>query len=149
MPKPVFDGKLSCIFRGLFLLFLGILGVLMLIFAFLTPKRHVLIQKDIFRCISWNLPITGVGCTLVQEPKEGEKMPSRLYVEYLPASDPLRKCYEIWHGGSSRVHNCSDRCWSAPVNRFRCVVTPKLGPFHWQGPLGLLHCCSRYRGNAW
>ena len=54
MQKPVFDGKFSKshVFGGHFLLFLGILGVLMLIFAFLTPKRHFLIRKDIFRCIS-------------------------------------------------------------------------------------------------
>ena len=72
-----------------------------------------------------------------------------VYVGYLPASDRLCKCYEIWQGGSPRVRNRSDRCWSTPVNRFRCVATPKLGPFHWQGPSGLLHCGSRYRGNAW
>ena len=152
MLKPVFDGKFSKshVFGGHFLLFLGILGVLMLIFAFLTPKRHFLIRKDIFRCISWNFPISGVGCTLVQEPEKGEKNAiEAVYVGYLPTSDPLCKCYETWHGGSCRVRNHSDRCWSSPVNRFRCVATPKLGPFHWQGPSGLLHCSSRYRGNAW
>ena len=152
MQKPVFDGKFSKsqVFWGHFLLFLGILGVLMLIFAFLTPKRHFLIRKDIYRCISWNSPISGVGCTLVQEPKKGEKNAiEAVYVGYLPTSDPLCKCYETWHGGSCRVRNRSDRCWSTPVNRFRCVATPKLGPFHWQGPSGLLHCGSRYRGNAW
>ena len=141
---------LSHVFGGHFLLFLGILGVLMLNFAFLTPKRHFLIRKDIFRCISWNFLTSGVGCTLVQEPKKGEKNAiEAVYVGYLPASDPLCKCYETWHGGSCRVRNRSDRCWSTPVNRFRCVATPKLGPFHWQGPSGLLHCGSRYRGNAW
>ena len=152
MLKPVFDGKFSKshVFGGHFLLFLGILGVLMLNFAFLTPKRHFLIRKDIFRCISWNFLTSGVGCTLVQEPKKGEKNAiEAVYVGYLPASDPLCKCYETWHGGSCRVRNRSDRCWSTPVNRFRCVATPKLGPFHWQGPSGLLHCGSRYRGNAW
>ena len=82
MQKPVFDGKFSKshVFGGHFLLFLGILGVLMLIFAFLTPKRHFLIRKDIFRCISWNFLTSGVRCTLVEEPKKGEKMPSRLYM---------------------------------------------------------------------
>ena len=135
---------LSRVFGGHFLLFLGILGVLMLNFAFLTPKRHFLIRKDIFWCISWNFLTSGVGCTLVQEPKKGEKNAiEAVYVGYLPASDPLCKCYEIWHGGSPRVRNRSDRCWSTPVNRFRCVATPKLGPFHWQGPSGLLHCGSR------
>ena len=49
-------------------------------FCVFTPKRHFLIRKDIFRCISWNFPISGVGCTLVEEPKKGEKMPSRLYM---------------------------------------------------------------------
>ena len=54
MLKPVFDGKFSKsrVFGGHFLLFLGILGVLMLNFAFLTPKRHFLIRNDIFWCIS-------------------------------------------------------------------------------------------------
>ena len=52
----------------------------MLNFAFLTPKRHFLIRKDIFWCISWNFLTSGVGCTLVQEPQKGEKMPSRLYM---------------------------------------------------------------------
>ena len=123
---------------GHFLLFLGILGELTLNLAFLTPKRHFLIRKDIYRCISWNSPISGVGCTLVQEPPK--KCHLGLYVGYLPESDPLCKCYETWHGGSCRVPNRSDRFWSTPVNRFRCVATPKLGPFHWQGPSGLLHC---------
>ena len=54
MQKPGFDGKFSKshVFGGHFLLLFGILGVLMLSFAFLTPKRHFLIRKDIFRCIS-------------------------------------------------------------------------------------------------
>ena len=43
---------LSRVLGGHFLLFLGILGVLVLNFAFLTPKRHYLIRKDIFWCIS-------------------------------------------------------------------------------------------------
>ena len=141
----------SRVFGGHFLRFLGILGVLMLNFKFLTPKRHYLIRKDIFWCISWNFLTSGVGCTLVQEPPPPKKKNAieAVYVGYLPASDPLCKCYEIWHGGSSRVRNRSDRCWSTPVHRFRCVATPKLGPFHWQGPSGWLHCGSRYRGNAW
>ena len=114
--------------------------------AFLTPKRHFLIRKDIYRCISWNSPISGVGCTLVQEPpKRWKNAIEDVYVGCLPESDPLCKCYETWHGGSCRVRNRSDRCWSTPVNRFRCVATPKLSPCHRQGPSG----CSRYRGNAW
>ena len=63
-----------------------------------------------------------------------------VYVGYLPTSDPLCKCYETWHGGSCRVPNHSDRCWSSPVNQFRRVATPKLSSFHRQGPSCLLHC---------
>ena len=57
-----------------------------------------------------------------------------VYVGCLPESDPLCKCYETWHGGSYRVRNRSDRCWSTPVNRFRCVATPKLSQTR---PIGL------------
>ena len=129
MLKPVFDGKFSKshVFGGHFLLFFGILGVLMLNLAFLTPKRHFLIRKDIYRCISWNSPISGVGRTLVQEPPP-KKCHLGLYVGCLPESDPLCKCYETWHGGSCPLCNHSDQFWSTPVNRFRCVATPKLGP---------------------
>ena len=47
MQKPVFDGKFSKshVLGGHFLLFLGILGVLMLNFAFLTPKGTSLSEK--------------------------------------------------------------------------------------------------------
>ena len=108
-------------------------------FSVLTPKRHFLIRKDIYRCISWNSPISGVGCTLVEEPQKVKKMPSRtVYVGCLPESDPLCKCHETWHGGSCQVRNRSDCCWSTLVNRFRCVATPKLSPCHRQGPSGLL-----------
>ena len=41
-------------------------------------------------------------------------------------------------GGSKTAVFCGRPSWTAP-NRFRCVATPKLGPFHWQGPSGLLH----------
>ena len=140
---PRFGGSFFAIFCDF--------GVLTLNLAFLTPKRHFLIRKDIYRCISWNSPISGVGCTLVEEPpKKGEKNAIEdVYVGCLPESDPLCKFYETWHGGSRRVRNHSDRFWSTPVNRFRCVATPKLSPCHRQGPSGLLHCGSRYRGNAW
>ena len=142
MLKPVFDGKFSkshVFVGGSFFAIFGILGVLTLNLAFLTPKRHFLIRKDIYRCISWNSPISGVGCTLVEEPKKVKKMPSRMYMlGVCRTSDPLCKCYETWHGGSCRVRNRSDRCWSTPVNRFRCVATPKLSPCHRQGSWGLL-----------
>ena len=54
MLKPVFDGKFSKshVLGGHFWLFFAILGVLTLNLAFLTPKRHFLIRKDIYRCIS-------------------------------------------------------------------------------------------------
>ena len=53
MLKPVFDGKFSSpTFWGSFLAIFAILGVLTLNLAFLTPKRHFLIRKDIYRCIS-------------------------------------------------------------------------------------------------
>ena len=107
------------------------------------PKRHLLV---------YFMKLSDKRCGLhpsSRTPKRWKNAIEAVYVGYLPASDPLCKCYEIWHGGSSRVRNRSDRCWSTPVNRFRCVATPNLGPFHWQGPSGLLHCGSRYRGNAW
>ena len=73
------------------------------------------------------------------QPQKGEKNAIEdVYVGCLPESDPLCKCHETWHGGSCRVRNRSDRCWSTPVNRFLCVVTPKLSPCHRQGPSGLL-----------
>ena len=108
--------------------------------AVLTPKRHFLVPKDVYRCISWNSPMSGVGCTLVQEPPPQKKKNAieDVYVGCLPESDPLCKCYETWHGGSYRVCNRSDRCWSTPVNRFRCDATRKLSPCHRQGPSGLL-----------
>ena len=107
------------------------------------PKRHLSV---------YFMKLSDKRCRLHPSSRtpKGEKMPSRLYMLGIcRTSDPLCKCYETWHGGSCRVRNRSDRCWSTPVNRFRCVATPKLGPFHWQGPSGLLHCGSRYRGNAW
>ena len=79
MLKPVLNGKFSKshVLGGHFwLCFCDFRGV-NLKFSVLTPKRHFLIRKDIYRCISWNSPISGVGCTLVQEPP---KMPSRMYM---------------------------------------------------------------------
>ena len=73
MLKPVLMAKFSPTFWGSIFAIFGILGVLMLNFAFLTPKRHFLIRKDIFRCISWNFLTSSVGCTLVQEPKKVKK----------------------------------------------------------------------------
>ena len=139
MLKPVFDGKFSSpTFWGSFFSIFAILGVLTLNLAFFTPKRHFLIRKDIYRCISWNSPISGVGCTLVQEPPQKKCHHDDIYVGHLSESDPLCKCYETWHGGSCQVRNHSDRFWSTPANRFRCVATPKLSPCHRQGPWGLL-----------
>ena len=81
MLKPVFDGKFSkSHVLGVIFCYFWILGVLMLNLAFLTPKRHFLIRKDIYRCISWNSPISGVGCTLVSRTPKRWKMPSRMYM---------------------------------------------------------------------
>ena len=65
---------LSPTFLGVIFYYFWILGVLMLNLGVLPPKRHFLIRKDIYRCISWNSPISGVGCTLVQEPKNAIEM---------------------------------------------------------------------------
>ena len=117
----------SHVFGGHFLLFLGILGVLMLNFAFFTPKRHFLIRKDIFRCISWNFLTSGVGCTLVQEPKKVKKMPSRLYM--------LGICRQV-----TPYANVMKLGTVGLVGYVIALTT--VGP----GPSGLLHC---YCGNAW
>ena len=151
MQKPVFDGKFSKshVLGVIFCYFWDFRGVNVKFSVFDPqkalpyPKRHLPV---------YFMKLSDKRCRLHPgsrtPPPKKKKCHLGLYVGYLPESDPLCKCYETWHGGSCRVRNRSDRFWSTPVNRFRCVATPKLGPFHRQGPSGLLHCGSRYRGNA-
>ena len=96
------------------------------------PKRHLPV---------YFMKLSDKRCRLHpswRTPKRWKNAIEDVYVGCLPESDPLCKCHETWHGGSCRVRNRSDRCWSTPVNRFRCVATPKLSPCHRQGPSGLL-----------
>ena len=151
MLKPVFDGKFSVPrFWGSFFAIFGDFRGVNVKFCVFDPQKALPYPK---RHLSvYFMKLSDKRCRLhpSSRTQKGEKNAiEAVYVGYLPASDPLCKCYETWHGGSCRVRNRSDRCWSTPVNRFRCVATPNLGPFHWQGPSGLLHCGSRYRGNAW
>ena len=79
------------------------------------PKRHLSV---------YFMKLSDKRCRLhpsSRTPKRWKNAIEAVYVGYLPASDPLCKCYETWHGGSCRVRNRSDRCWSTPVNRFRCA----------------------------
>ena len=92
------------------------------------PKRHLPV---------YFMKLSDKRCRLhpgSRTPKRWKNAIEDVYVGCLPESDPLYKCYETWHGGSCRVRNRSDRCWSTPVNRFRCVATPQLSPCHRQGP---------------
>ena len=47
----------------------------------------------------------------------------------------------------SLVRNHSDQCWPTPINRFRCVATPRLCHFHIKAHRAY-YSCSRYRWNA-
>ena len=42
-------------------------------FCVFDPQKALPYSKRIRPCISCNVPITGVGCTLVQETQKGEK----------------------------------------------------------------------------
>jgi len=42
-------------------------------FTFLTPKRHHLAPDRIFWYIPPKIPLTGLGCTPIEEPKKRKK----------------------------------------------------------------------------
>ena len=153
MQKPVFDGKCSKshVFWGVIFNIFGILGVLMLHLAFLTPKRHFLIRKDIYRCISLNSPISSVSCTLFEKPPKGEKKCHRECICWVSAGKwPHMRM--LWNFGTVGLVGYvialtavgPHQLTGLGVSRYPSWV-PAIDKAH------RAYCtsCSCYRGNAW